>query len=53
LRYGLGGDPPLTLEEVARIFRVTSTRVRQIEEKAVRRLQHPERVAALLPFEGL
>jgi len=32
-----------TLEEVGRIFKVTRERVRQIEAKAVRKLQHPVR----------
>ena len=40
LRYGLGDDYTYTLEEVDRIFKVTRERVRQIEAKAVRKLQH-------------
>jgi hypothetical protein len=43
LRYGLGNGNPLTLEEVGRIFKVTLQRVRQIEAKGVRKLQHPVR----------
>lgn len=38
-RFGLDGEPPLTLEECGKIFRVSRDRVRQIECKAVRRLQ--------------
>ncbi|HZN56600.1 MAG TPA: RNA polymerase sigma factor RpoD, partial [Planctomycetota bacterium] len=43
LRYGLGDGYTYTLEEVGKIFRVTRERVRQIEAKAVRKLQHPIR----------
>ena len=43
LRFGLSGEPPCTLEEVGKIFRVTRERVRQIEEKTLRKLQHPTR----------
>jgi RNA polymerase primary sigma factor len=43
LRYGLGDGYNYTLEEVGRIFRVTRERVRQIEAKAVRKLQNPVR----------
>jgi len=50
LRYGLGDGYPYTLEEVGRIFRVTRERVRQIEAKAVRKLQHPARSRQLAGF---
>ncbi|HRX78191.1 MAG TPA: sigma-70 family RNA polymerase sigma factor, partial [Pirellulaceae bacterium] len=43
LRYGLGDGYTYTLEEVGRIFKVTRERVRQIEAKALRKLQHPVR----------
>ena len=43
LRYGLQDGYTYTLEEVGRIFKVTRERVRQIEAKAVRKLQHPIR----------
>ena len=43
LRYGLGDGYTYTLEEVGRIFKVTRERVRQIEAKAVHKLQHPVR----------
>ncbi|MGL5095701.1 MAG: sigma factor-like helix-turn-helix DNA-binding protein, partial [Planctomycetia bacterium] len=39
-----------TLEEVGRIFKVTRERVRQIEAKAVRKLQHPVRCRHLEGF---
>ncbi len=50
LRYGLGDGYTYTLEEVGRIFRVTRERVRQIEAKAVRKLQHPVRSRQLAGF---
>jgi RNA polymerase primary sigma factor len=54
LRYGLGDGYTYTLEEVGRIFKVTRERVRQIEAKAVRKLQHPVRSRQLQGFlEGL
>ena len=43
LRYGLADGYSYTLEEVGKIFSVTRERVRQIENKAVRTLQHPTR----------
>ena len=54
LRYGLGDGYTYTLEEVGRIFKVTRERVRQIEAKAVRKLQHPTRARKLEGFlDGL
>ena len=54
LRYGLGDGYSYTLEEVGRIFKVTRERVRQIEAKAVRKLQHPVRSRQLEGFvEGM
>jgi RNA polymerase primary sigma factor len=50
LRYGLGDGYTYTLEEVGRIFQVTRERVRQIEAKAVRKLQHPVRARQLEGF---
>jgi RNA polymerase primary sigma factor len=50
LRYGLGDGYTYTLEEVGRIFNVTRERVRQIEAKAVRKLQHPVRSRRLEGF---
>ena len=56
LRYGLGDGYSYTLEETGRIFKVTRERIRQIESKALRKLQHETRsnhlkgfVDALLP----
>ncbi len=54
LRYGIGDGYTYTLEEVGRIFRVTRERVRQIEAKAIRKLQHPIRARKLVGFlEGV
>lgn len=52
LRYGLGDGYTYTLEEVGRIFKVTRERVRQIEAKAVRKLQNPVRSQQLEGFVG-
>jgi RNA polymerase primary sigma factor len=48
----VGDGHTYTLEEVGRIFKVTRERVRQVESKAIRKLQHPvrrQRLAAFLP----
>ncbi len=50
LRYGIGDGYTYTLEEVGRIFKVTRERVRQIEAKAVRKLQHPVRCRMIEGF---
>ncbi|MBA4017601.1 MAG: RNA polymerase subunit sigma-70 [Pirellula sp.] len=50
LRYGLADGYAYTLEEVGKIFCVTRERVRQIEAKAVRKLQHPVRARMLEGF---
>jgi len=50
LRYGLADGYAYTLEEVGKIFSVTRERVRQIETKAVRALQHPVRARQLSSF---
>ncbi len=50
LRYGLAHGFVYTYEEIGRIFKVTPESVRQIEAKAVRKLQHPVRLRGL---EGL
>ncbi len=50
LRYGLADGYTYTLEEVGRIFQVTRERVRQIESKAVRKLQQPYRAKSLVSF---
>ncbi len=50
LRYGIGDGYTYTLEEVGRIFKVTRERVRQVESKALRKLQHPIRRQRLTSF---
>ncbi|GIW74345.1 MAG: RNA polymerase sigma factor SigA [Phycisphaerales bacterium] len=50
LRYGIGDGYTYTLEEVGRIFKVTRERVRQVETKALRKLQHPLRSRRLEGF---
>ena len=50
MRYGLVDGYSYTLEEVGQIFSVTRERVRQIEAKAVRKLQQPQSKHALASF---
>jgi RNA polymerase primary sigma factor len=50
LRYGLGDGYSYTLEETGRIFKVTRERIRQIESKALRKLQHNTRAEHLKGF---
>jgi len=50
LRFGLGSGATYTLEEVGKRFKITRERVRQIEAKAVRKLQHPIRSRELEGF---
>lgn len=50
LRFGLADGYSYTLEEVGNIFKITRERARQIEVKAVRKLQHPVRSKTLYSF---
>lgn len=50
LRFGIGGGNTYTLEEVGKIFKVTRERVRKVEAKAIRKLQHPARASRLEGF---
>ncbi len=50
MRYGLGDGYSYTLEETGRIFKVTRERIRQIESKALHKLQHETRAAHLRGF---
>ncbi len=47
MRFGLTGEQPLTLEEVGKVFSLTRERIRQLEAKALSKLRHPSRSAAL------
>ena len=50
MRFGIGEEVEHTLEEIGRTFRVSRERIRQIEKKALKRLKHPTRKAALEDF---
>ncbi|MDD4628400.1 MAG: sigma-70 family RNA polymerase sigma factor, partial [Candidatus Peribacteraceae bacterium] len=50
MRYGIGDGYAHTLEEVGHVFHITRGRVRQIEGKAIRKLQHPVRSSRLRGF---
>ena len=50
LYFGLSDEEAMTLEEIGTRFRLTRERVRQIKEKALRRLRHPRRRAQLEPL---
>lgn len=52
LYFGLNGEHALTLEEVGEKFSLTRERVRQIKEKAIKRLRHTSRSKALKPYLG-
>ena len=52
LYFGLNGKHPLTLEEIGERFELTRERVRQIKEKAIRRLKHTSRSRMLQSYLG-
>jgi len=52
LYFGLGREHPLTLEEIGELFKLTRERVRQIKEKALRRLRHTTRSNSLRSYLG-
>ena len=52
LYFGLDGDRPLKLEEIGEYFTLTRERVRQIKEKALRRLRHRSRLEPLRKYLG-
>ena len=52
LYFGLNGAHPMTLEEIGETFDLTRERVRQIKEKAIRRLKHTSRSKILKSYIG-
>jgi RNA polymerase primary sigma factor len=52
LYFGLGDYQPMTLEEIGETFDLTRERVRQIKEKAIRRLKHTSRSKILMTYLG-
>ncbi|MFN3876043.1 MAG: sigma factor-like helix-turn-helix DNA-binding protein, partial [Flavobacteriales bacterium] len=50
LYFGLNGNQPHTLEEIGQKFDLTRERVRQIKEKAIRRMKHASRSGALKAY---
>ena len=52
LYFGLGDTHPMTLEEIGETFDLTRERVRQIKEKAIRRLKHTSRSKILKTYLG-
>jgi RNA polymerase primary sigma factor len=50
MRFGIGEKAEYTLEEVGQNYNVTRERIRQIQAKALRKLQHPERSKVLKEF---
>ena len=52
LYFGLNGEHPMTLEEIGETFDLTRERVRQIKEKAIRRLKHTSRSKILKTYIG-
>ena len=50
--FGLGGRQAMTLEEIGETFDLTRERVRQIKEKAIRRLKHTSRSKVLMTYMG-
>ena len=53
MRFGIGRDSDMTLEEIGQIYGVTRERIRQIEAKGLDRLSHPGRKRRLQELLGL
>lgn len=49
-RFGLNGRSPLSLKEIGDRYNLTKERIRQIEKKALKRLQHPNRISRLQAY---
>jgi RNA polymerase primary sigma factor len=52
MRFGIGEKHNYTLEEVGRVMQLTRERIRQIESKALKKLQHPLKSKKLREFLG-
>ena len=52
LRYGLGDEKPLTLDEVGKRFDLTKERIRQIESRALKKLREPKNLELLKDFKN-
>ena len=52
LYYGIGEQPSMTLEEIGSTFDLTRERVRQIREKAIRKLRHSSKCKILKTYLG-
>ncbi len=52
LYFGLKGERSNTLEDISKKFNLTRERIRQIKDKAIRRLRHTSRSKALKPYLG-
>ena len=50
MRYGLNGHKAMSLKEVGDVFHLTKERIRQIERRALMRLQHPHRLSKLQEY---
>jgi RNA polymerase primary sigma factor len=50
MRFGIGRDADMTLEEIGQLYGVTRERIRQIEAKALRKMRHPTRIRKLEGF---
>ena len=52
LNFGIGDQPPMTLEEIGSMYDLTRERVRQIREKGIRRLRHASKSKILKTYLG-
>jgi RNA polymerase primary sigma factor len=50
LRYGLNGHRAMSLKEIGDVFQLTKERIRQLEHRALMRLQHPRRLSKLQEY---
>ena len=53
MRFGIGFDDEMTLEEIGKYYDLTRERIRQIETKALQRLSLPARKARLKELMGI